>query len=258
VSPQTPTQSWVIPKTYRGVGIPRVNDTIQVDRRRLTADISGASVAIVNGGESPGYMLNGIGNNSWVRYDSVDFTPTASDSVVGQVQVRVSSTGANNSIQVRLGSNTGTLLGTITVPNTGSLTTWQTTPLANLTTTSTTGVNNIALVFLGTANTMNVNWIKFHQLRGTAVASATPGETRSMFTYRRIGKDAFMVEYGNKNICSEVKLFNMRGQEIVGAVAGRQVDRGVQVTITKKALSPGSYILRVNNAAGKQEIPFVY
>jgi arabinoxylan arabinofuranohydrolase len=258
VSPQTPTQSWVIPKTYRGVGIPRVNDTIQVDRRRITTDISGASVAIVNGGEPSGYMLNGIGNNSWVRYDSVDFTPTVPDSVVGQVQVRVSSTGASNSIQVRLGSNTGTLLGTIAVPNTGSLTTWQTTPWTNLTTTSTTGVNNIALVFLGTANTMNVNWIKFHQLRGTAVASAAPVESQTGLSYRRIGKDAFMVEYGNKNICSVVKLFNMRGQEIVGAVAGRQVDRGLQVTITKKALSPGSYILTVTNAVGKQKISFVY
>jgi hypothetical protein len=79
-----------------------------------------------------------------------------------------------------------------------------------------------------------------------------------MFTYRRIGKDAFMVEYGNKNICSEVKLFNMRGQEIVGAVASRQVDRGLHVSITKKTLSPGSYILTVTNAAGKQKIPFVY
>jgi hypothetical protein len=105
---------------------------------------------------------------------------------------------------------------------------------------------------------MNVNWIKFHQLKGTAVASAAPGGTQLGLSYRRIGKETFIVEYGDKNSCPEITLFNMRGQEIVGAVASRQVDRGLQVSITKKTLSPGSYILTVTNVAGKQKIPFVY
>lgn len=259
VSPQSPNVLWSIPKTYRGIGIPQVNDMIQVDRRRLASDISSASVALVDASEPLGYMLNRIGNNGWVRYDSVDFTPTGIDSVVGQVQARVSSTNANNSIEVRLGSNTGTLLASIAVPNTGSLTKWQTTAWAPLSTTATTGVHNIVLVFKGTANTMNVNWIKFGQKFSGVAVTRGKKAMPSGATCRRTGVNSFVVETANNLAIPEVSLINLKGQNAIQVAQTRMADqKSIAVKFDASRLSAGVYVLMVKDAGGITRMPFVY
>ncbi len=174
-----PNTAWSVPKTYRGVGIPTAGagDTIQVDRcNNPTASfkrLSGASIEDVNGGEPPGHTLYGISNNSWAQYDSVNFTPTNSDSAITKVCARVGSTSAGGAINIHQDSATGTLLGTIPVPSTGSLTTWATTPMATLSTKPATGNHNLALVFQTTAtNQFNVNWIMFAQAKNANVFGA--------------------------------------------------------------------------------------
>jgi len=69
--------------------------------------------APAEGGRTVGYIENG---------DSIAFTPYRLSGVTG-ITARVSSAGAGGTIQVRAGSATGTLLGTLTVPVTGS---WET------------------------------------------------------------------------------------------------------------------------------------
>jgi len=255
VSSITPNSAWSIPKTYRGVGIPKCGDTIQVDRVSNTTAasraITGASIAVVDGGEPKGHMVTAIGNNSWLRYDSVDFTNA------GQVIVRYASTNESNAVQIRSGttSSDGTLLATVTLPGTGGLTTWGTSAAANLTATV-SGVKSLVLVFTGTANTMKVNWIEF--LPGTAIPSSSGAITCQHQTWKRLNKNTFQIalDYGSQAPC--IKLFNVTGREITGALTITEANRYVLVAITKKIVSPGSYILSIVNGSRNQEIQFMY
>ncbi|MBN2035318.1 MAG: family 43 glycosylhydrolase [Chitinispirillaceae bacterium] len=254
VSPITPTRNWSIPKTYRGVGVPKVGDTIHVDRCSHTGTgnaINGVGIARVDGGEPLGHMVTDIGNNGWVRYDSVDF------SRAGRVIARYASTNASNSMQIRVGSNTGTLLATVPLASTGGLTTWRTTDEVAMSATQ-TGVQNLVCVFTGSARTMKLNWIKFIATTDVKDGSAISPASKAMVSYKRLNKTTFQIALDQTSKTPQIRLFNMRGQEVAGAVTSKLVDQGVQVSINDKTLSSGSYVLMVKNSNGAQEIPFVY
>ena len=87
-----------------------------------------------------GLDLDDITNGSYTVYNQVNLTGMTSFSA------RVASTIPGGSIQIRLDSPTGTLIGTEAVPSTGGAQTW-TTITANLT--ATTGYHNIYLVYVG-------------------------------------------------------------------------------------------------------------
>ncbi|MEU8733344.1 PQQ-dependent sugar dehydrogenase [Streptomyces tendae] len=103
-------------------------------------DSSGVQVvshAPAHGGKTVGHIDNG---------DWISFTPYALDNATG-FTARVSSAGAGGTVEVRAGSATGTLLGTVTAPVTGGWETFQdvTTTLSNQPSGSTT----LYLVFKG-------------------------------------------------------------------------------------------------------------
>jgi hypothetical protein len=236
-----------------------VADTINVDRRsNITATtyaISGATIARqLTPVSDLGHIVTTIGIGAWVRYDSVNFTP-APGRVISGVQARVASTAART-IEVRQGTNTGTLLGTINVASTGSLTTYTTTANALLTTIPATGKASLTLVFpAGTANTMNVNWIQF-QTTSAVSPEGTAAPLKSVgYSCQRINKNTFMV---NNAAGAEVRLFNMKGQEIANAFTSSAVADNLTVNLKAGALSSGSYVLTVKNSKGTVRVPFVY
>jgi len=65
-------------------------------------------------------MLISITDASWVNLKSVDFATGATKFVT-----RAASASAGGSIEIRTGSQTGTLAGTCAIPATGGLTTWK-------------------------------------------------------------------------------------------------------------------------------------
>lgn len=252
--------NWSVPKTYRGVGIPKagkypVADTIHMDRRsNLTAStyaISGASIAVRGGSDPTGHMVTAIGNGSWVKYDSVDFTPTTGRTITG-ITARVAASAANT-ITVRQGSSTGTILGTIAVANTGGLTTWAN-ATGLLTMTPTTGIGCLTLVFTGTASTMNLNWVQF-QTSSAIDPSSAKAPASAALSYQRLNKNTFMV---NNAAGAEVRLFNMKGQEIANAFTSSGIDKNLTVNLKSDALSSGSYVLTVKAEKGSARVPFVY
>lgn len=249
-----------ISKTNRGVGVPKAYmDSIQVDRGVLAGGCASAAWAYnaaTTEARASWYITN-IANNASVRYDSVDFTPTAGNAI-GTVQARVASTNANNTIQVRLGSTTGTLLGTIAVPNTGTLTTWMTTMPLTLTTRPPAGVQNLVLVFgAGTASTMNVNWVKFGQV-AVGVKSNSVRFSSTALSYARMNKNAFTVNVPNGCVVSGIRLFDLTGQEIANAFGTSTSGTDLTVSLHAGMLASGSYVLTVKSGKGELHIPFTY
>lgn len=90
----------------------------------------------INGG---GTTISYIRENNWVRYDNFNFGSGASS-----FTVEGASDGAGGTVELRLGSLTGTLIGSVVIPNSGSWSSYQ-----NYTTNSITGESNddLYLVF---------------------------------------------------------------------------------------------------------------
>jgi endo-1,4-beta-xylanase len=102
-------------------------------------------IGTTNGGSGVGYIENG--NN--IVFKNVDFGNGATSFkalVAGQ---------SNTGIQLRLGSSTGTLLGTLSVAPTGS---WDTYEEQSCNISKATGVNDLYLVFSGP---VNIDWLTF-------------------------------------------------------------------------------------------------
>jgi arabinoxylan arabinofuranohydrolase len=244
----------LIPKTYRGIGAPEGNDTIQIDRRSA---ISGAGISVVGGGEPVGYMVSGIANNGWIRYDTVHFAGGGP----GGVSVRVAAASAGGSIEFRFGSNTGKLLGTAAIAGTGGLTKWQTQAATGWTSVaSDSGIQNLVLVFKTiSANQFNVNWVKFDSPATEARNSGVSDVLSPGLSYRRLNKNTFQIGAGVGVSVPKVKLFGLNGREIVRAVQMNVSEQRI-VTVCLKAdcLSSGTYILSVTSGEGGCIFPFVY
>ncbi|MEV0807281.1 ThuA domain-containing protein [Micromonospora sp. NPDC050200] len=93
---------------------PGGNTTIQAEAFSSASGVTPFTKAGANGGQTLGYIDPG----DWSAYNGVDLTGVTS------FKARVVSGGPGGTIQVRTGSTTGTVLGSVAVPNTGSWTTY--------------------------------------------------------------------------------------------------------------------------------------
>jgi len=114
-----------------------------------------------------GIHVTGIDNGDFLKVRSVDFGRDGAKSFAATV----ASAGAGGTIELRLGSQTGTLVGTLAVPGTGGSTTWKT---VSTTVTGARGVQDLFLVFRGsgTGGLFNLDWWQF--------AASTVGVERSL------------------------------------------------------------------------------
>ncbi|MFF2093011.1 carbohydrate-binding protein [Paenibacillus sp. NPDC058174] len=97
-----------------------------------------------------------IDNGDYLRFDGVDFGTGAN-----AFNARVASNASGGAIEVRLGSLTGTLAATCTVPGTGGWQNWTTVTCS--VSGNPTGVQTLFLKFTGGAgNLFNINWFRFN------------------------------------------------------------------------------------------------
>jgi hypothetical protein len=119
---------------------PPAGNVLQGEAWSSTGGVQVASHAPAVGGRTAGY----IDNNDWISFAGVNLS-----NVTG-FDARISSAGAGGTIEVRAGSTTGTLLGSVAVGSTGSWDTFRDvfTPIATSTNT------NLYLVFKGTGTSL--------------------------------------------------------------------------------------------------------
>jgi arabinoxylan arabinofuranohydrolase len=107
-----------------------------------------------------GHAVFGIHDGDWVEFPKTNFLNCLSGL---NAQVRVAST-RGGTIEIRKGDTSGTLLGSCIVPNTGSMTTWQT---VTSTLAQAPGMyeSNLYFMFRGTVGDTNqqfaCNWFRF-------------------------------------------------------------------------------------------------
>ncbi len=103
------------------------------------------------GGQNVGYIENG----DYLVFNNVNFGSNGASSF----QARVACSTAGGSIEIRLDSPTGTLIGTVPVTGTGG---WQTWVTKTGTLSGATGTHQVYLKFTGSSGYLfNLNWFKF-------------------------------------------------------------------------------------------------
>jgi arabinoxylan arabinofuranohydrolase len=109
-----------------------------------------------------GMDVTSIGSGDYIKVKNVDFGAGATS-----FTARVAASAAGGTIQIRLGSQTGTLVGTCNVAATGGTQTWANT---TCTISGASGVNDLFFVFGGSTFNFN-NW----QFTGTGGGTGTGG-----------------------------------------------------------------------------------
>ncbi len=103
-----------------------------------------------------GEDISSCNNNDWVCYDNVDFGTGTSG-----IDLRIASNNSGGTIELRLDSATGPLIGSLMVNSTGGWQSWMT---RNVPITNTSGIRTLYLVFKKSDSyaVANVNWMDTH------------------------------------------------------------------------------------------------
>lgn len=100
--------------------------------------------------------INSCDNGEWVAFNNVDLGAGCSTLVA---RLAVPAANAGKSVQIRSGSTTGTLLGTLTTTSTGA---WNAYQEQSTTLTGANGIQNIYFVFAGGSGVGNFDYFKFY------------------------------------------------------------------------------------------------
>lgn len=175
-----------------------------------------------------------INNNDWLRFDDINLTGIKS------FDARVACDYTGGTIEMRLGSVTGTLVGAASVTNTNGNQVY-TTVSANLSNVS--GVNDIYFVFTGgNGYLFNVNWFELSTTTSSEKAITEvdeieieavvyPNPSQGIMTIKNVDENAVVTVYG------------LTGQ----AVSFSQIVSGTTRVLDIQSLASGMYIISVND-----------
>ncbi len=115
-----------------------------------------------------GMMVTDVSANDYIKVKGANFGDGAE-----KFEVRAASGSSGGTIELRLGSQTGTLVGTCTITGTGSWTTWKTFECAI---SNCTGIKDLFLVFKGSGEPFRLNWYRFSGPSGYLLSSEITGQ----------------------------------------------------------------------------------
>jgi len=183
-----------------------------------------------DGGENVGSLRNG----NWLKFSDVDL------SEVGSVDMRLAGTNANGTVEIRLGSATGTLIGIVETPNTGGWQTWETVSAGM---NQVEGTHDVYLVFKTSGSWVcNINWFQL---------STTIIEGPSVIRY--LDNDEVVSFYPNpvydylnidNRANSILEIYNSTGQKVQEAII-----RSDSYSISVCDLQSGTYIVKLKDEA---------
>ncbi|MEP3837779.1 MAG: carbohydrate-binding protein, partial [Algibacter sp.] len=150
--------------------------------------------------------VTSIENGDWLKFESVELSEG-----VTQFNARVSSNTAGGNIELRTGSETGTLIGSLTIANTDGLQNWETvtTNISEL-----SGTQDLYFVFSGASGSLfNVNWFQLQAAPSSVTLNAETSNKTVDLTWtaqnieavtQNIYRNAYFSETGKTLIAENV------------------------------------------------------
>ncbi len=183
-----------------------------------TLHIEAESYNGMNGVTINGGSVESTDGGDWMRYDNVDLGGGYSTFSARYAN----GGGTGNSAVIRLGSITGTIIGTLSTPSTGG---WGTFTTANTSLTGASGIQNIFVVFPSGSGNGNFDWFEFSgntSVTGVSVSPTTTALVMGVTTTAQLNKTITPANATNQNVSwttgnSNVATVNSSG--LVTAVA---------------------------------------
>jgi len=180
-----------------------------------------------------GYNVGSISDGDWLMFSNINL------SEVHSISARLShKNSSEGTVEIRLNSETGTLIGTLNVPNTGNWQNWETVT-AELD--DVLGIYDVYLVFNHPSYYVcNINWLQFSsEVISDPTTVKETKEEQEVVCYPNPVDEYLVIENGANAI---VEIFNNTGSKVLEAEL--QSDRE---TISMQGLAKGIYIIRVLN-----------
>jgi hypothetical protein len=195
------------------------------------------------GGQNVGYIDNG---------DWMDYSVTTSAAGTYTMNFRIATQHSGAQFQVRNAG--GSVLATVSVPNTGGWQTWQTisasVPLAS-------GTQTIRLVSVQSAN-WNINWLELAASSGSSMMVAMPVDRTTESAATTLGiypnpvRESFVLHMdGATSGRVQVQVFGLNGN-LLKQYSLSKARGASQATLNVSGLAKGEYILVVQTAEGRQ------
>jgi hypothetical protein len=178
----------------------------------------------VDEGENEGSINNG----NWLMFSDINL------SNVKSIDIRLASTKSDGTIQIKLGSKSGTLIGTVDIPNTGGWQIWET---ASIDIESVSGTYDVYLVFI-TPNSYagNINWLQFYSNTTTAINQI---ELNEISIYPNPITDYLTIVNATD---SNVEIFDIDGSLMSSNIIGND-----RQSIYTGQLDSGIYFVKINS-----------
>jgi arabinoxylan arabinofuranohydrolase len=187
-----------------------------------------------------GMNVDSIHNGDYIKVEAVNFGTGAASFIA-----RVASARSGGNIELRLDSQTGTLVGTCSVAGTGG---WQTWATRTCTVSGATGIHDLYLRFTGGSGLLfNFNWWKFNPSVGTVPGTGAKegsGNTIKVAVYAGKIKLDFPgpVSPGMVRVC----LLDLNGRLAATLFTGRLSSPRLTLPLDRAATGPGACLIRVS------------
>jgi hypothetical protein len=187
-----------------------------------------------------GLCLDSLVNNSNVVYKNFNFSKGAL-----QFKVRQASVINNGSITIMLDSLSGTNAGTLTLTNTGSMTTFVT---DSCNVNSITGVHDVYFVFKGGSATAGtrLNWFAFKQATPNGLTDPKANNGYQLSLYPNPANNEFFVNYSLPSTTDvKVDIYTLEGSLFRSIVRKNQFGSNrMKIDTNSEKMIPGVYIVR--------------
>ncbi len=211
-------------------------DTVQAE---TICQESGVETEVCSEG---GINVDSISNNDYIRVKGVNF----GDGAVS-FMARVSSATSGGNIELHLDSQTGTLIGTCAISNTGG---WQTWVTKSCTITGAKDTHDLYLKFTGGSGVLfKLNWWKFNQ-DPTNVSLKSPLNRPTVNNFIVTGKAGKTItltfslpeNFSEKRCC--ISLSDLSGRTVNTAYLGNSTDNG-RGSVQFTGIQSGMYLVRL-------------
>lgn len=175
-----------------------------------------------------------IQKNDWLLFENVDLTG------VETIDTRIASASDGGSIQIRLGSYSGSLLGFFVIPNTGSTSIWETVSTSLYSFAE--GPQDVYFVFKGSSDELgNINWFEFGDANDESQVSA-PSSNLEMFLYPNPMINCLNIPDVKG---AQVQMFDMTGRLIFSSVADNET-----FSVDVESFTSGIYLVHIIDVQG--------
>jgi hypothetical protein len=193
-----------------------------------------------------GVDVTSIENGDYIKVKGVNFETGAKS-----FDARVASASNGGNIELRLGSLTGTLVGTCAVSGTGGLQKWTT---VSCSVSDASGIHDLYLKFTGGSSTLfNCNWWKFTPIATGALKEPYAGHKKKIEVVTVAGTiPSLRLSFSSSEVQGEltVRLFDITGRLVMVVFAGRPSASPMVLSLNHAALVPGFYFLTAKHRHG--------